>query len=115
VPVPDARVFLLHNLLTPSECAHYIAETEEIQYRDLTAEFADDYRSSQRILVLSPQLSDLLWRRMSPQLHRSDVIRVRPMCFGNGGTWKPSRLNECFKFGKYQQKQHFGTHIDGQS
>jgi hypothetical protein len=111
----DARVFLLHNLLTPTECQHYIRETEEIEYRDLTNEFEDAYRSNQRILVLSEKLADLLWLRMAPHLERNDTLRVRPMCFGNGGTWKPVRLNECFKFGKYQKKQHFGTHIDGQS
>src|SRR4051794_1678021 len=44
---------------------------------------------------------------------RKDVMRVRPMCFGNGGTWKPIRLNECFKFGRYPRGGHFAPHIDG--
>ena len=35
------------------------------------------------------------------------------MCFGNEGTWKPTRLNECFKFGKYLPGGHFSPHIDG--
>jgi len=43
----------------------------------------------------------------------SDIMRVRPVCFGNGGTWKPTRLNECFKFGKYVPGGHFNPHIDG--
>lgn len=100
--VPGSRCFLLHNLLTTEECRHYIAETERIGYSDLSEVFPPDYRSNDRLLSLSEPLVSCLWRRIEPFLTRREVVRVRPIGFGNEGTWKPIRLNECCKFGRYK-------------
>ncbi len=100
--VPDSRCFLLHGLLTPSECAHYITETEKIGYSNLSDLFPTDYRSNDRVLSICKPLVDDLWRRLEPTLTRNEVIRVKPIGFGNEGTWKPFRLNECCKFGRYK-------------
>ena len=100
--VPGSRCFLLHNLLTAEECSHYIQETERIGYSDLSGLFPAEYRSNDRVLSLCEQLVDCLWKRIEPFLTRKEVIRVRPIGFGNEGTWKPFRLNECCKFGKYK-------------
>lgn len=100
--VPGSRCFLLHNLLTAEECRHYIAETERIGYSDLSGVFPPEYRSNDRILSLSDRLVSCLWRRIEPFLTRREVIRVRPIGFGNEGTWRPFRLNECCKFGRYK-------------
>jgi len=67
----------------------------------------------ERLLVLSDDLAENLWRRVSPMMNRDDILRVRPIGFGNGGIWKPVRLNECFKFGRYQEGTFFSPHIDG--
>jgi hypothetical protein len=107
------RVFQLHNLLSKAECDHYIGETERVGYRDLSKTFDAKYRSNDRVLVLDESLADSLWNRIRIMLNRSDIIRVRPMCFGNGGTWKPTRLNECFKFNRYKAGGHFSPHLDG--
>ena len=100
--VPGSRCFVLHNLLTAEECSHYIQETERIGYSDLSGLFPAEYRSNDRLLSLCEQLVDCLWKRIEPFLTRREVIRVRPIGFGNEGTWKPFRLNECCKFGKYK-------------
>ena len=100
--VPGSRCFLLHSLLTAEECRHYITETERIGYSDLSGVFPPEYRSNDRVLSLCEPLADCLWRRIEPFLSRREVIRVRPMGFGNEGTWKPFRLNECCKFGRYK-------------
>ncbi len=100
--VRGARCFLLHGLLTADECQHYVAETERIGYSDLSGVFPPEYRSNDRILTLSEPLVEGLWRRIEPLLSRREVIRVRPIGFGNEGTWKPFRLNECCKFGRYK-------------
>lgn len=113
LPVPGARAFVLHDVMTEKECSHYVKETEELQYRDLAGEFEPDYRSNQRILVLSPKLADSIWARLAPQLQRDDVFRIKPMGHGNMGTWLPYRLNECIKMGKYVTGGHFNSHIDG--
>ena len=100
--VPGSRCFLLHDLLTEEECRHYIKETERIGYSDLSDVFPADYRSNDRVLAICEPLTECLWKRVEPFLTRREVIRVRPMGFGNDGTWKPFRLNECCKFGRYK-------------
>ena len=100
--VPGSRCFLLHGLLTPEECRHYISETEKIGYSDLSDLFPAVYRSNDRMLAICEPLVECLWRRIEPFLTRKEVIRVRPIGFGNEGTWKPFRLNECCKFGRYR-------------
>ena len=100
--VPGARCFLLHGLLAPNECQHYISETERIGYSDLSGLFPSDYRSNDRVLAICKPLVECLWRRIEPYLTRREVIRIRPVGFGNEGTWKPFRLNECCKFGRYK-------------
>lgn len=100
--VPGSRCFLLHNLLLPEECAYYIDQTERVGYSDLSGLFPTDYRSSDRVLSICEPLVRCLWRRIEPYLTRREVIRVRPIGFGNEGTWKPFRLNECCKFGRYK-------------
>lgn len=100
--VPGARCFLLHSVLTSEECAHYIRETEHVGYADLTNLFPVEYRSNDRVLSVCNPLVECLWRRIEPFLTRKEVICIRPVGFGNEGTWKPSRLNECCKFGKYK-------------
>ncbi|XP_064395912.1 uncharacterized protein LOC135342948 isoform X2 [Halichondria panicea] len=111
--VPNSRCFVLHGLLTPSECAHYITETENMGYSDLSDLFPTDYRSNDRVLSICKPLVEELWRRLEPTLTRNEVFRVRPIGFGNEGTWKPFRLNECCKFGRYKAGGHFSPHIDG--
>ena len=100
--VRGARCFLLHSLLSPEECQHYIKDTERIGYTDLLDLFPPEYRSNDRVLSICQPLVDTLWNRLQPHLTRSEVIRIRPIGFGNEGTWKPFRLNECCKFGKYK-------------
>ena len=100
--VSGARCFLLHSLLSPEECQHYIKDTERIGYSDLLSLFAPEYRSNERVLAICQPLVDCLWKRLQSHLTRKEVIRIRPIGFGNKGTWKPFRLNECCKFGKYK-------------
>ena len=69
----------------------------------------------------SKDLAQLLYPRIKAHLARRDVFKVRPVGFGsdwvvilgNGGEWHPYRLNECFKFGMYQENGHFAPHVDG--
>ena len=100
--VPGSRCFLLHGLLTLEECNFYIRETERVGYSDLSGVFPPEYRCNDRVLAICPPLADCLWKRIEAHLSRREVIRVRPIGFGNEGTWKPFRLNECCKFGKYK-------------
>ena len=102
LPVKGSRCFLLHGLLTDKECSHYVKECEKIGFSELSGLFPAEYRSNDRVLSINQELVDALWVRLEPFLTRREVVRVRPMGFGNEGTWKPFRLNECCKFGRYR-------------
>ena len=101
-------------------------------WEKLSRLFASEYRGGDRLLVMDEPLADNLWQRIKPGLTRDDVLRVRPIgtnhpfrvCyapmassggsrslvrpgFGNAGTWRPFRLNECLKLVRYKPGDHF--------
>jgi hypothetical protein len=77
--VDKARCFLIHNLLSAEECQFcilhlylnyntrilltllYIREAESLGFEDMTLTFPEEYRSNDRVLVLSTELANLLW------------------------------------------------------
>ena len=49
-----------------------------------------------------------------PYLKKSDLSRVKPYGFDNGGTWIPIGINECMRFNKYSNGTFFKPHTDAQ-
>lgn len=80
-------------------------------YSSLDSEFPEEYRQNKRLLVLDSDFASALWKRVQPNLGPGEVVHILPMGFGNDGVWLPSRLNECFKFGRYEAEQAFAPHI----
>ena len=114
VTVPGARVFLLHNVLSPDECEHYITATEEAGYSSIAGEYPTAYRNNWRCLALMPEFMDQVYERIKVHIHRGDIHGVRPIGFDTGGIWSPIGLNECVKFSRYESgaSQKFSKHID---
>ena len=111
--IPNSHCFTLNNLLAPEECDFYIKECEKVGFSCLADQFPSYYRINDRVLTLSHEMADAIFNRIEPLLTRNDVIRVRPIGFGNEGTWRPIRLNECIKIMKYTSGGHFTPHFDG--
>ncbi|KAI6647682.1 hypothetical protein LOD99_8647 [Oopsacas minuta] len=111
--IPNCHSFILNNLLTPKECEFFIRECEKVGFGSLSNKFPTYYRVNDRILTLSHEMADAIFARIEPLLTRHDVIRIRPIGFGNEGTWRPIRLNECIKIMKYTSGGHFTPHFDG--
>lgn len=117
---------LVENLLTPDECAFYVRHLDEAGMQPLAAgstssssasasgegEFPAHYRTSDRLLTLSPDAARALFERLLPCLRPSDAVGV-PMGPGTEGVWLPVGLNECLKFARYYPGGHFSAHIDG--
>lgn len=82
-----SRCFVVHDLLTQSECEGLIKASEEAGYSNLIKEFPSAYRNNQRVMSLDEELADALWKRIEPTLCRRDVIRVRPFGSGNQGKY----------------------------
>jgi hypothetical protein len=109
--IPDARCFLLDPILTSEECKYYIYETEKIGYETLDKEYPKEYRSNERVLVKSPALAKILWKKIEPYCQK-EFLNVKPFGFGNEGLWKPIGLNEVIKFAKYKPGGKFLPHVD---
>ncbi|ELR23082.1 uncharacterized protein ACA1_361190 [Acanthamoeba castellanii str. Neff] len=116
---------LVENVLTPDECAFYVRHLDEAGMQPLAAgsasssasasgegEFPAHYRTSDRLLTLSPDAARALFERLLPCLRPSDAVGV-PMGPGTEGVWLPVGLNECLKFARYHPGGHFSAHIDG--
>ena len=111
--IPNSHSFTLDNLLIPEECEFYIQECEKVGFQTLSNKFPAYYRVNDRVLTLSHEIADAIFSRIEPLLTRHDVIRIRPIGFGNEGSWRPIRLNECIKIMKYSSGGHFTPHFDG--
>jgi len=123
------RCLLLRNALTPSECAYLIEKMgggmERVRYRQ-------DYRRTDRSVFESPELANLLWKRVEPfttglslvvdedhskqrllsEEHGDCPSELRVPGYCKEGVWHPVGLNECLRFCKYNAGDFFRKHTD---
>jgi hypothetical protein len=112
IPVKSTRilsetydnVFLLRNVLSPSECEHFIKETEALKFHPCF-EYPQDYRSNTRVIVTDVELANRITKRIE-----SHVPRIHTQMKKN---WQFHGLNECFRFCRYAPAQKFEAHLDG--
>lgn len=122
------RCLLLRNVLTPSETKYLIQDMDKHMER---VRYRQDYRRNDRSIFESPELAELLWKRVQPFAsglsvivdedpskqrlvsedadHCPDQLRVG---FGKEGVWHPVGLNECLRFCKYNVGDFFRKHCD---
>lgn len=100
-------VYVVHNYLTPEECASYIEMAEGIGFVDAPVSTSQgqvmrkDIRNNLRLMWDSPETADILWQRIQPWV-------INP--------WRHRRaigLNERLRFYKYEPGQAFAPHFDG--
>ncbi|KAG2374621.1 hypothetical protein C9374_010640 [Naegleria lovaniensis] len=94
------------------ECKPLIEATRKLGYLPLDQEYPKEYRNSERVLVISKKLADLLWRRIKPHINEDDLKGVRPYGFGNEGHWIPIGIHECLRFNRYAKDAFFKPHQD---
>jgi predicted 2-oxoglutarate/Fe(II)-dependent dioxygenase YbiX len=100
-------VFTVQELLTPEECAAYIAQSEAQGYDDapITTAFgpvhAPEIRNNQRVMLDAPEVAEALWRR---------VAEFAPPKWEG---WNAVGLNERLRFYRYDAGQQFNWHYDG--
>ncbi|KAL4895429.1 hypothetical protein BDV59DRAFT_200075 [Aspergillus ambiguus] len=81
---------------------------------------AQDTRNCGRIIWDSPDLADRLLTRLMPFLRECDIVNInnRPLVTGRGPVSRGeafvlSRLNERFRFLRYEGGEYFRPHADG--
>jgi hypothetical protein len=100
-------IFLVHDFLSPEECASFIARSEQAGYEAATVSTLDgltldpDLRDNAWLVMNDPALAAAWWRRAAPFLPQ----RIR--------TWEAVGLGERFRFYRYGPGQKFARHLDG--
>jgi len=101
------QVFVIHDFLTPQECAEYIRVTEEAGYAAApitTARgpvMAPEVRNNERVMIDNLEWAKKLWER------------VKPLIPSPYFAYEASGLNERFRFYRYDPGHTFRPHIDG--
>jgi prolyl 4-hydroxylase len=101
------QVFVIHDFLTPAECAAYVRVTEAAGYgaAPITTAggfvMAPEIRNNERVMIDNREWAAKLWERAAPLI---------PSPFkGHEAT----ALNERFRFYRYDPGHTFRPHIDG--
>ncbi len=107
VLVPNNEIFTIANILSPAECAEYIALSENLGYTaaPITTyqgfELRSDIRNNERVILDDVERATDLWQRVSEYI---------PSTIGK---WRAIALNERFRFYRYDPGQRFAIHHDG--
>ena len=100
-------IFVIRNLLTPNECAAFIAQSEQAGYEPATIATAAGavldkrVRDNARLIRDDTELAARLWRRAEMLLPR----RIHD--------WQAVGFNERFRFYRYDPGEKFAPHWDG--
>jgi predicted 2-oxoglutarate/Fe(II)-dependent dioxygenase YbiX len=100
-------IFLIHEFLTPEECAEHVRLSEEAGYDDAPistgrgAVVRKDVRNNDRVMIDDPTLASVLFARAEPFLPPNFLI------------WNAVGLNERFRYYRYTKGQKFDWHFDG--
>ncbi|AMV23837.1 hypothetical protein VT84_05450 [Gemmata sp. SH-PL17] len=101
------QVFVIHDFLTPEECAEYIRVTEAVGYGAAPIStgagfvMAPEVRNNERVMLDNFDWAAKLWDRAKPLL--PSPYRER----------EATALNERFRFYRYDPGQTFRPHTDG--
>jgi predicted 2-oxoglutarate/Fe(II)-dependent dioxygenase YbiX len=100
-------IYTLPNVLSPEECAQYIALTEAKVYEPAPIstyggfEMAPEIRNNTRVIVDDFEIATNLWNRVRDE--------IPPLLTGR----QAIGLNERFRFYRYDPGQKFAAHFDG--
>ncbi|QDQ27912.1 2OG-Fe(II) oxygenase [Chitinimonas arctica] len=106
-PLPSSagHCVVIADFLSSAECAELIARSEARGYAQASTDYPPSYRNNDRQVVDDLALAD----RMTERLRRHAPANLQL----DGESWHFDRVNERFRFCRYQPGQHFTLHQDG--
>lgn len=107
---------ILKNVLTSSECEHYINLASETV---LEVTHAQKYRNMYRIVTESKVTSEVIFNRIRPHLKNLEVTEATISIhqdFGgtSHGIWQPQEINSRWRLCSYSAGGHFCPHYDSE-
>src|SRR5262249_9725537 len=102
-PLDGESVFVIHDLLSPPECAELIARSQALGYEvaAVGGELVPQLRNNGRAFLEDAALAAELWRRATL------FVPARL------GATQACGLHERFRFYRYETAEQFGLHMDG--
>ncbi len=101
-------IWTIDDFLSHQECKDLISLAESRGFGEATVTTSDGprivkgVRNNDRVLLQDRQLADLLW------------LKLKAHCPTKLGLFQAERLNDLFRFYRYQPGQRFRKHRDGQ-
>jgi len=100
-------IFVLHDFLTPDECARFIAASEAVGYGDApiggsAGIVVKELRNNERVMIDDVATAAELYERARPFLPDEFL------------EWQPRGFNERFRYYRYTAGQKFDWHFDGE-
>ncbi len=119
LPLPAALGMKITPLLSPKECDDLVASAHRWGFESVAWEYDKAYRDCTRVVVMAPDLADVLWQRVLLSFKPADLMTgddptggCRPVGFGCDGVWRPVGVNPCIRFSRYETGGHFEPHRD---
>ena len=106
-PLAGDDIFVVHDFLTPEECAALVERSEREGYQEATVNTPlgpmalKDLRDNARLVADDPALAAALWQRAQPLLPQQIA------------GWEAVGFNERWRFYRYDPGQNFAPHYDG--
>lgn len=88
----DPHAAAVKSFLSVEECKHYLEQAENHGFHPKPG----SNRNVSTLVVRSPDVAALLWKRIAAHFRSKDIAEVRPQSLGNQGTWVPYGLHELF-------------------
>eukprot|EP01084_Bolivina_argentea_P159147 277208_1 len=115
--LPRVKLFAIPEVMSTSNCNTLIEITSTNKtiggYKSIKSEYPTDYRKCHRVTCKSYELANIIWNKIKLYFDRDDIENIRPFGFGNDGIWRPTHINEVFRFTKYRNNDYFKIHRDG--
>ncbi|KAJ3299888.1 hypothetical protein HK104_006245 [Borealophlyctis nickersoniae] len=126
----DSFAYILHNILTPTECANICKYADTSSYMvPVNDGKSNRFVNNKRAVIRSPDLANVIWARIESVLaqvddHIREGVTILPgqeeddplmvgRTFRMEGKWTPSGLNTVWRLCRYDPGGHFGPHRDG--
>ena len=110
LPIELGTCLLIHEFLSPSECADLIARAERRGFVSAAADYPPSYRNNERQVDDDPEFANELFQRLRGLAPETVAERGSNQSIS---TWRLHALNERIRWCRYSAGQQFNIHQDG--